>query len=49
MRRLRAEILNSRKFGAFQSITLVSPEIIEKWRPTANRRDPALTLGRDDQ
>jgi dihydroorotate dehydrogenase electron transfer subunit len=33
MRRLRAEILNSRKFGAFQSITLVAPEIADRARP----------------
>ena len=33
MRRVRAEILNSRKFGAFQSITLVAPEIADRARP----------------
>jgi dihydroorotate dehydrogenase electron transfer subunit len=33
MRRLRAEILNSRKLGAFQSITLVAPEIADRARP----------------
>jgi len=33
MRRVRAEILNSRKLGAFQSITLVAPEIADRARP----------------
>lgn len=33
MRRVRAEILNARKLGAFQSITLVAPEIAERARP----------------
>ena len=33
MRRVRAEILNARRLGAFQSITLVAPEIAERARP----------------
>jgi len=33
MRRVRAEILNARKLGAFQSITLVAPEIADRARP----------------
>ncbi len=33
MRRVRAEILNVRKLGAFHSITLVAPEIAERARP----------------
>ncbi len=33
MRRVRAEILNARKAGAFQSLTLVAPEIAERARP----------------
>jgi dihydroorotate dehydrogenase electron transfer subunit len=33
MRRLRAEILNCHKLGAFQSITLVAPEIADRARP----------------
>lgn len=33
MRRVRAEILNARKLGAFHSITLVAPEIAERARP----------------
>jgi len=33
VRRVRAEILNARRLGAFQSITLVAPEIAERARP----------------
>jgi len=33
MKRARAEILSSRKVGAYQSITLVAPEIAERARP----------------
>jgi dihydroorotate dehydrogenase electron transfer subunit len=33
MRRVRAEILNARKAGALQSVTLVAPEIAERARP----------------
>ena len=33
MRRVRAEILNARRLGAFQSITLVALEIAERARP----------------
>ncbi|MEW6059867.1 MAG: dihydroorotate dehydrogenase electron transfer subunit [Actinomycetota bacterium] len=33
MRRVRAEILNTRKIGAYHSLTLVAPEIAERARP----------------
>src|SRR5512132_4266679 len=33
MKRARAEILSTRKIGAYQSITLVAPEIAERSRP----------------
>ena len=33
MRRVRAEILNTRKLGAFHSLTLVAPEVAERARP----------------
>ncbi|HZP89713.1 MAG TPA: dihydroorotate dehydrogenase electron transfer subunit [Actinomycetota bacterium] len=33
MRRVRAEILNARKLGAYHSLTLVAPEIAERARP----------------
>ncbi len=33
MRRVRAEILNTRKLGAYHSLTLVAPEIAERARP----------------
>ncbi len=33
MRRVRAEILNARKLGAYHSITLVAPELAERARP----------------
>jgi len=33
VKRVRAEILNARKLGAFHSITLVAPEIAERARP----------------
>jgi dihydroorotate dehydrogenase electron transfer subunit len=33
MKRARAEILSSRKIGAYQAITLVAPEIAERARP----------------
>jgi dihydroorotate dehydrogenase electron transfer subunit len=33
VRRVRAEVLNARKLGAFQSLTLVAPEIAERARP----------------
>ena len=33
MRRVRAEILSTRRFGAYHSITLVAPEIAERARP----------------
>ncbi len=33
MRRVRAEILNARKLGAYHSVTLVAPEIAERARP----------------
>ena len=33
MRQVRAEILSTRKLGAFHSLTLVAPEIAEKARP----------------
>jgi dihydroorotate dehydrogenase electron transfer subunit len=33
VRRVRAEILNARKLGAFHSLTLVAPEIAERARP----------------
>ncbi len=33
MRRVRAEILNTRKLGAYHSLTLVAPEVAERARP----------------
>lgn len=33
MRRVRAEVLNARKLGAYQSITIVAPEVAERVRP----------------
>ncbi len=33
MKRLRAEILNMRRFGAYHQVTLVAPEIAERARP----------------
>lgn len=33
MRRVRAEILNTRKLGAYHSLTLVAPEIADRARP----------------
>lgn len=33
MRRVRAEILNTRRLGAYHSLTLVAPEIAERARP----------------
>ena len=33
MRRVRAEVLNARKLGAYHSITLVAPEVAERVRP----------------
>ena len=33
MTRVRAEILSTRKLGAYHSLTLVAPEIAEKARP----------------
>jgi dihydroorotate dehydrogenase electron transfer subunit len=33
VRRIRAEILSTRRFGAYHSITLVAPEIAERARP----------------
>lgn len=33
MRRVRAEILNTRKIGAYHSLTLVAPEVAERARP----------------
>ena len=33
MKRVRAEILSTRKLGAYQSLTLVAPEIAERARP----------------
>ena len=33
MRRVRAEVLNARKVGAYHSITLVAPEVAERVRP----------------
>jgi len=33
MRRVRAEILNARKIGAYHSLTLVAPEVAERARP----------------
>lgn len=33
MKRVKAEILNARKLGGYQSLTLVSPEIAERARP----------------
>jgi len=33
MRRVRAEILSTRRLGAYQSITLVAPEVAERARP----------------
>jgi dihydroorotate dehydrogenase electron transfer subunit len=33
VRRVRAEILNARKLGAYHSVTLVAPEIAERARP----------------
>ena len=33
MRRVRAEILSTRRLGAYHSITLVAPEIAERARP----------------
>ncbi len=33
MKRVRAEILSTRKLGAYHSITLVAPEIAERARP----------------
>ena len=33
MKRVRAEILSTRRLGAYQSLTLVAPEIAERARP----------------
>ena len=33
MTRVRAEILSTRKLGAYHSLTLVAPEVAEKARP----------------
>ena len=33
MRRVRAEVLNARRIGAYHSITIVAPEVAEKVRP----------------
>ena len=33
MRRVRAEVLNARRLGAYHSITLVAPEVAERVRP----------------
>ena len=33
MKQVRAEVLSTRKLGAYHSITLVAPEIAEKARP----------------
>ncbi len=33
MKRVRAEILNARKLGAYHSLTLVAPEVAERARP----------------
>ena len=33
MKQVRAEILSTRKLGAYHSLTLVAPEIAEKARP----------------
>lgn len=33
MKRVRAEILNARKLGAYHSVTLVAPEVAERARP----------------
>ena len=33
MRRVRAEVLNARKLGAYHSITIVAPEVAERVRP----------------
>ena len=33
MRRVRAEILNTRRFGAYHSLTIVAPELAERARP----------------
>ena len=33
MKRVRAEILSTRRLGAYQSLTLVAPEIAEQARP----------------
>ena len=33
MRRVRAEVLNARRLGAYHSITIVAPEVAEKVRP----------------
>ncbi len=33
MRRVRAEVLNTRKLGAYHSITIVAPEVAERVRP----------------
>ena len=33
MKRVRAEILSARRFGAYHSITLVAPDIAERARP----------------
>jgi dihydroorotate dehydrogenase electron transfer subunit len=33
VRRVRAEVLNARKLGAYQSITIVAPEVAERVRP----------------
>ncbi|HZD16599.1 MAG TPA: dihydroorotate dehydrogenase electron transfer subunit, partial [Actinomycetota bacterium] len=33
MRRVRAEILNTRRLGAYHSLTLVAPEVAEHARP----------------
>ena len=33
MKRVRAEVLNARRFGAYHSITIVAPEVAERVRP----------------
>ena len=33
MKRVRAEVLSTRKLGAYHSLTLVAPEIAEQARP----------------
>ena len=33
MRRVRAEVLNAKRVGAYHSITIVAPEVAERVRP----------------